>query len=103
MIKTKLLKAAEGALLSEEALNGLRKTRGALSQYNWHIIQVPIMKKMVREHNGLVVECLTRDRGGTGSSLTVLCSCVKHICPCLVLVKPRKIYPDIIEKLLSGT
>ena len=42
-----------------------------------------------RGHSGSVVECLTRDRGAVGSSLTgvtVLCPRVRHIYPCLVLV-----------------
>ena len=42
-----------------------------------------------RGHSGSVVECLTRDRGAVGSSLTgvtVLCPRVRHIYPCLELV-----------------
>ena len=41
-----------------------------------------------------------------GSSLIgvpVLCPWERHINPCLVLVQPRKIRPDITEKLLTGT
>ena len=40
-----------------------------------------------------VVECLTRDQGATGSSLTgdaALCPRASHINPSLVLVQPRK-------------
>ena len=57
-------------------------------------------------HSGSVVECLTRDLGAAGSSLTsvtVLCPWARHIYPCLVLVQPRKTRPDITEKLLTGT
>ena len=53
---------------------------------------------MVMEHSGWVVECLTRDRGAAGSSLscvTVLCPWARHIYPCLVLVQPRKTRPTI--------
>ena len=52
------------------------------------------------EHSGSVVECLTRDQGAAGSSLTgvaVLCPSARHINPCLVLVQPRKTCPDIPE------
>ena len=59
-----------------------------------------------REHSGSVVECLTRDRGAAGSSLTgvtVLCPLAGHIYPCLVLVQPRKTRPNISEKLFTGT
>ena len=58
------------------------------------------------EHSGSVVECLTRDRGAAGSSLTgvtVLCPWARHINPCLVLVQPRKTLTDITERLLTGT
>ena len=54
-----------------------------------------------------MVECLTRDRGVAGSSLTgvsVLCPRAKtHLIPCLVLVQPAKTRPDITGKLLTGT
>ena len=53
-----------------------------------------------------MVECLTQDLGVAGSNLTgvtVLCSCVRHIDPCLVLVQPRKTLPHMAEKFLTGT
>ena len=52
---------------------------------------------------GAVVECLTRDRGTMGSSLTgvtALCPWARHINPILVLVQPRKTLPYITESLL---
>ena len=58
-----------------------------------------------RERSGSVVECLTRDRGGAGWSLTgvtALCPWVRHINPSLVLVQPRKTGPYITERLLMG-
>ena len=58
-----------------------------------------------REHSGSVVECLTRDRGAVGMSLTsvtVLCPRARHINPSLVLVQPRKTRPCITERLLMG-
>ena len=51
-----------------------------------------------RECSGSVVECLTLDRGVTGSSGVVSLS--RHINPCLVLVQLRKSCPEISEKLL---
>ena len=48
---------------------------------------------LLREHSGSVIECLTRDRGAAGSSLTgitVLCPWARHIYLCLVLVHPQK-------------
>ena len=51
-----------------------------------------------------MVECLTRDRGATGSSLigvTVLCSCARHINPSLVLVQPRKTHLYTVKSRLS--
>ena len=48
---------------------------------------------------GSVVDCLTRDRGAAGSNLTS----VTALCPCLVLVQPRKTSADITEKPLTGT
>ena len=56
------------------------------------------------ERSGLLVECLTRDGGVEGSSLTgfyALCPSERHINPCLVLVLPRKTPPNIPEKLLT--
>ena len=52
-----------------------------------------------------VAQCLTRDRGAAGSSLTgvtVLCSFKRHIYPSLVLVQPRKTRPCLPEILLMG-
>ena len=52
-----------------------------------------------------MVECLTRDRGAAGLSLTgvtVLCPLARHINPSLALVQPRKIRPFISERLLMG-
>ena len=52
-----------------------------------------VQNRLKGERSGAVVECLTRDRGATGSSLTglsVLWSLSKTIYPSLVLVKPRK-------------
>ena len=59
----------------------------------------------VREHSGSVEECLTRDQGDAGSSLTgvtVLCSYARHINSSLVLVQPRKTRPYITERLYMG-
>ena len=55
---------------------------------------------MYREPSGSVVECLTRDRGAAGSSLTG----VTALCPwaSLVLVQPRKTRPFKTERLLMG-
>ena len=58
-----------------------------------------------REHSGSVVECLTRDWGAAGSSLTgvtALCPWAKHINPSLVLVQPRKTRHCLSERLLMG-
>ena len=55
------------------------------------------------ERSGLVVECLTRDRGAAGSNLTgvtALCPSARHINPSLVLVQPRKTRSYITERLL---
>ena len=52
-----------------------------------------------------VVECLTRDPGAAGSSVTggtALCPSARHINPSLVLVQPRKTRPFIAERLLMG-
>ena len=52
-----------------------------------------------------MVECLTRDPGAAGSSLTgvtALWSLSKNINPSLVLVQPRKTRPCLIERLLMG-
>ena len=55
------------------------------------------------ERSCSVVECLTRDRGGAGWSLTgvtALYPWARHIYPSLVLVQPRKTRPYITERLL---
>ena len=55
------------------------------------------------ERSGSVVECLTRERGAAGSSLTVvtvLCPWARHINPSLVLVQRKKTRPFITEILL---
>ena len=52
-----------------------------------------------------MVECLTRNQGVVGSSITggtVLCPGARHFNACLVLVKPRKTCLDITEKLFTG-
>ena len=59
----------------------------------------------LRERSGSVVECLTRDKGAAGSSLTgatVLWSLSKNIYPSLVLVQPRKTRPCLTDILLMG-
>ena len=57
------------------------------------------------ECSGSVVECLTRDGGAAGASLTgvtALCPWAKHINPSLVLVQPRKTRLFITDRLLMG-
>ena len=56
------------------------------------------------ERSGSVVECLTRDQGAAGSSLTgaTALSLSKNINPSLVLVQPRKTRPFMTERLLMG-
>ena len=59
----------------------------------------------MRERSGSVVECLSRDHGAAGSSLTgvtALCPSARHIDPSLVLVQLRKTRPFLSEKLLMG-
>ena len=59
----------------------------------------------IRERSGSVVECLTRDRGAGGWSLTGVTGCgpsARHIYPSLVLVQPRKTRPCLTESLLMG-
>ena len=54
---------------------------------------------------GAVVECLTRDQGAAGSSLTgvtALWSSSKTGYPSLLLVQPRKTRPCLTERLLMG-
>ena len=87
--------------------------------------------RRLREHSGLVAECLTQDRGVAGSSLTgvstgaqwlsgrvldlrpkgrglephrrhCIVSLSKNINPSLVLVQLRKTHPFITERLLMG-
>ena len=60
----------------------------------------------IGERIGSVIECLTRDRGAKGLSLTGVTVCVvslsKNINPSLVLVQPRKTRPFITERMLMG-
>ena len=52
--------------------------------------------------DGVVVDCLTQNRGAAGSSLvgaTALCRKARHFILCLVLVKTKKALPDLTEKL----
>ena len=58
-----------------------------------------------RERSDSVVQCLTRDRGAAGSSLTgvtALWSLSKTHYSSLVLVQPRKTRPCLTERLLMG-
>ena len=53
------------------------------------------------ERDGSVVECLTRDRGVAGLSLTrstALCPWARHFILCLEIVQPRKSCPDMTGK-----
>ena len=84
------------------------------NEENWHfynfntdsrISLCSMAQYLRRERSGSVVECLTRDQGAAGSSLsgvTALCPSARHINPSLVLVQPRKTHPYITEKLLMG-
>ena len=68
--------------------------------YRFALAQVGCM-----ERSGTVEECLTRDRGAAGSSLTgvtALCPWARHINPSLVLVQPRKTRPCITKRLVMG-
>ena len=56
--------------------------------------------KPSRESSGSAVECLTRDRGAAGLSLTRVTA--KKIHPSLVLVHPRQTRSFITERLLMG-
>ena len=49
-----------------------------------------------------MVECLTRDRGAAGLSLTGVTVLARHIYPSLVLVQPRNTRPCLTERLLMG-
>ena len=65
-------------------------------------------KLCYEERGGSVVECLTRDRGVMGWSLTrgtALSTWARHykIILCLVLVQPMKTRREITEKLLTWT
>ena len=55
----------------------------------------------MRERSGSVEECLTRDRGAAGSSLTGV-TALLSIYHSLVLVQPRKTGPCLTERLLMG-
>ena len=59
---------------------------------------IPKLACLVTKTGSAVVECLTRDRGVAGLSLTgvsALCPWARHINPCLLLVQPRKTRPDM--------
>ena len=63
------------------------------------------LTKLVREHSGSVVECLTRDQRAAVQASPVSLCCgpwARHIYPSLVLVQPRKTCPYITERLLMG-
>ena len=83
-------------------------TRRTIGLY-WLMTKKKEIKKnccqaLKRERSGSVLECLTRDRGVVGSSLTgvtALCPCARHIYPCIVLVHFRKTCPDITEKTVD--
>ena len=69
------------------------------------VLATYILRYSDREHSGSVVECLTRDWGAAGLSLTsatALCPWARHINPSLVLVQPRKTCPDITERCWLG-
>ena len=74
------------------------------AQLNFFPAHKCLFHAQLRERSGLVVECLTPDRGAAGSSLTGVCvvSLSKSINPSLVLVQPRKTRPFITERLLMG-
>ena len=64
-----------------------------------------LFSEPIWERSGSVVECLTRDRRATGSSLTrvtALWSLSKTHHPILVLVQSRKTRPCLTERLLIG-
>ena len=71
-------------------------------------VQIPEIESKISfwERSGSVVECLTRDQGVAGSTLTgvtVLWSFkARHIYPSLVPVQPRKTRPCLNERLLMG-
>ena len=57
-------------------------------------------KQNARERSCSVVDCLTRDRGATGSSPTsvvALCPKARHKNLSLVLVQPRKSHPTLLK------
>ena len=57
------------------------------------------------ERGGSVTECLTQDQGVAGLSLTGGTASrpgARHIMLCLILVQPRRIYPDWTDKMLTG-
>ena len=62
------------------------------------------MLTFLRECNGSVVECLTRDREAAGLSLTGVTALwsLGKTHPSLVLVQPRKTRPCLTERLLMG-
>ena len=63
-----------------------------------HQIDLYQVNSNFEERGDSVVECLTRDQGVAGSSLTrgiSLCSLARHFILCLVLVQLRKTCPDM--------
>ena len=60
-----------------------------------------LKRSKYRERSGSVVECLTRDRGAAGSSLTDV-TAVVLLEQDTVLVQPRKTRPCLTERLLMG-
>ena len=63
------------------------------------------LRQVLWERSGSVVDCLTRDQGATGSSITgvtALWSLSKTQIPSLVLVQPRKTRLWVTERLLIG-
>ena len=70
-----------------------------------HVLRYRTVSSWFWLTSGSVVECLTRERGVAGSSLTgvtALCPWARHIYPRLVLVHPRKTRPCLTERLLMG-
>ena len=92
-------------LFFRNEFNKFNKIRARVLDSIYHMTNTLISHFWRRERSGSVIECLTRDRGAAGSSLTgitVLCPWARHINPSLVLVQPRKTRPFITEILLMG-
>ena len=66
-------------MLRINVYNGIRTKSDTLCRYGVHMRCTIYYYSLavLREHSGSVVECLTRDRGATGSSLTG----VTALCP----------------------